>query len=143
MDIQKQIDAYITSQPEAKRNDMQALHRLLLRLLPAAKLWFSDGKNPQGKTVSNPTIGYGHYTIKYADGTTKDFFKIGLSANTTGISVYILGIKDKTYLANTYGKKLGKASVTGYCIKFKALKDINLDVLEAAIRTGAEAEEKE
>ena len=143
MDIQKQIDAYITSQPEAKRNDMQALHRLLLRLLPKGKLWFSDGKNPEGKVVSNPTIGYGHYLIHYADGSSKDFFKIGLSANTTGISVYILGIKDKTYLANNYGKKLGKASVTGYCIKFKNLKDINLDVLEAAIRSGAEAEEKE
>jgi hypothetical protein len=56
-----------------------------------------------------------------------------LSANTTGISVYILGIKDKKYLAETYGKKLGKASVTGYCIKFKTLKDINIETLKAAI----------
>jgi hypothetical protein len=59
-----------------------------------------------------------------------------LSANTTGISVYILGIEDKKYLAQTYGGKLGQASVTGYCIKFKALKNINIDVLEAAIRDG-------
>lgn len=139
MKVQEQINAYITSQPEPKRSDMQALHRLMLGVLPSGKLWFSDGKNSEGKTVSNPTIGYGHYTIRYADGTTKDFFKIGLSANTNGISVYILGIKDKTYLANTFGKKLGKASVTGYCIKFKNLKDINVDVLEAAIRSGAEA----
>ena len=41
-------------------------------------------------------------------------FQIGLSANKTGISVYILGIEDKKYLAQTYGKDLGKASVTGY-----------------------------
>jgi hypothetical protein len=61
-----------------------------------------------------------------------------LSGNTTGISVYIMGIKDKKYLEQTYGKKLGKASITGYCIKFKSLKDINLDVLESAIRYGAE-----
>ncbi|HYL06662.1 MAG TPA: DUF1801 domain-containing protein, partial [Thermoanaerobaculia bacterium] len=53
---------------------------------------------------------------------------------------YILGIKDKTYLAKTYGEKLGKASVTGYCIKFKALKDINADILEAAIKYGFEAQ---
>ena len=69
-------------------------------------------------------------TIKYADGKTKEFFQIGLSANTTGISVYIMGIKDKKYLAQTYGKKLGKASVTGYCIKFKTLKDINVMYLK-------------
>ena len=39
------------------------------------------------------------------------------------------------------GKKLGKASVTGYCIRFKALKDINIDTLEAAIRYGLAAQE--
>ncbi|MCK9282491.1 MAG: hypothetical protein M0P71_17895, partial [Melioribacteraceae bacterium] len=82
---------------------MQALHELTLQVLPACKLWFSDGRNSEGKTIANPNIGYGFYTIKYADGTTREFYQIGLSANKTGISVYILGIKDKTYLAKTYG----------------------------------------
>ena len=136
--MQEQIAAYITSQPEPKRSDMQALHRIILKVMPAGKLWFLDGKNSENKIVSNPNIGYGFYTIKYADGKTREFYQIGLSANTTGISVYIMGIKDKKFLADTYGKKLGKASVTGYCIKFKTLKDINIDVLEAAIRYGVE-----
>ena len=136
MNIPEQIAAYIACQPELKRSDMQTLHSIMLQVMPACKLWFLDGKNSEGKTVSNPNIGYGFYNIKYADGTTREFYQIGLSANTTGISVYIMGIKDKTYLAQTYGKKLGKASVTGYCIKFKTLKDINIDVLEAAIRYG-------
>jgi Domain of unknown function (DU1801) len=138
MNVQEQIKKYITSQPEPKRSEMQELHKFILQVLPGCKLWFLDGKNSEGKTVSNPNIGYGFYTIKYADGTTKEFYQIGLSANTTGISVYILGLKDKTYLTQTYGKKLGKASVTGYCIKFKTLKDINMDILEAAIRYGFE-----
>jgi len=138
MDVQEQIKEYISSQPEPKRSEMQELHQRILQTLPGCKLWFDNGKNSENKTVSNPTIGYGLQIIQYADGKTRDFFQIGLSANTTGISVYILGIKDKTYLAQTYGKELGKASVTGYCIKFKTLKDINMDVLEAAIRYGAE-----
>ena len=139
MNIPDQIKQYIDSQAEPKRSDMQTLHQHILGVLPGCKLWFDNGKNSEGKVVSNPNIGYGLYTIKYADGKTKEFFQIGISANTSGISVYVLGIKDKTYLAQTYGKELGKASVTGYCIKFKALKDINLDVLEAAIRYGVEA----
>jgi hypothetical protein len=138
MNVQEEIKKYITSQPEPKRSEMQALHQLALRTLPGCRLWFDNGKNSENKTVSNPTIGYGFQIIKYADGKTRDFFQIGLSGNKTGISVYILGIKDKTYLAQTYGKKLGKASVTGYCIKFKTLKDINLEVLEKAIRYGGE-----
>ena len=115
------------------------MDRRILQVLPGCKLWFDTGKNSEGKTVSNPNIGYGFYILKYADGKTRDFFQIGLSANTTGISVYILGIKDKTRLAQTYGKELDKASVTGYCIKFKALKDINIDVLEEAILYGVGA----
>jgi hypothetical protein len=136
MDIQEQIETYISSQPEPKRSDMRELHRVILEIMPACKLWFLDGKNSENKTVSNPNIGYGLYTIKYTDGKNREFYQIGLSANTTGISVYILGIEDKTYLSQTYGKEIGKASVTGYCIKFKTLKDINIDILKAAIRYG-------
>jgi hypothetical protein len=136
MNVQEQIEQYITSQPEPKCSDMQALHRMILEIMPACKLWFLDGKNSENKTVSNPNIGYGLQTTTYADGKTREFYQIGLSANQTGISVYILGIKDKKYLAQTYGETLGKASVTGYCIKFKALKNINIDVLGAAIRDG-------
>ena len=102
MNVKGQIKEYITAQPESKQSDMQALHSIIQKLMPAC-------------------------------------YQIGLSANTTGISVYIMGINDKTYLTKTYGKKLGKASVTGYCIKFKTLKDINIEILEAAIRYGFEA----
>jgi hypothetical protein len=139
MNVQEQIKKYINDQPESKRSDMQELHHIILQVMPACELWFLDGKNSENKTVSNPNVGYGSYTIKYADGQTKEFYQIGMSANTTGISVYILGIKDKKYLAQEYGKKIGKASVTGYCIKFKTLKDINIEILEAAIRYGVEA----
>lgn len=138
--IQDQIKEYITSQPEPKRSDMQELHRIILEIMPASKLWFFDGKNSENKTVSNPNIGYGLHTIHYADGKTREFYQIGISTNKTGISVYILGINDKTYLAKTYAEKIGKASVTGYCIKFKSLKDINIKILEEAIRYGFEAQ---
>src|SRR5690606_30164450 len=100
--------------------------------------WFLDGKDEKGKTVTNPNIGYGLQTIKYADGTGRPFYQIGISANTTGISVYIMGLTDKKYLVETFGKIIGKASVTGYCIRFKTLKGINIDVLEEAIRYGIE-----
>jgi hypothetical protein len=140
MNAQEQIKKYIASQPEPKHSDMQALHRVILQVMPACKLWFLDGKNSENKTVSNPNIGYGSQTMKYADGATREFYQIGLSANKTGISVYIMGIEDKKYLSQVYGKEIGKASVTGYCIRFKTLKDINIEILEAAIRFGFEGQ---
>lgn len=136
MTIQEQIQDYINSQPELKRNDMQELHNIIVELMPKCQLWFLDGKNNENKTVSNPNIGYGFYTLQYPDGKTRDFYQIGMSANTAGISVYIMNISNKAYLSKTYGEKIGKAGVTGYCIKFKALKDINIEILKAAILDG-------
>lgn len=140
MKVQDEIKNYIASHPEPKRTDMTELHKLIQQIMPGCKLWFLDGKDSENKTVSNPNIGYGEYTIKYADGKTRDFYQIGLSANSTGISVYIMGLGDKKYLPETYGKSIGKARVTGYCIKFKQLKDINTNILEDAIRFNVESE---
>ena len=136
MNTRKQIEEYIAAQPGPKCGEMQELHRVILALMPGCSLWFLDGKDDKGKIVSNPNIGYGMRTITYANGSTKDFYQIGMSANTTGISIYVLGLKDKKHLTNTYGKELGKASVTGYCIKFRRLGDVNIDVLSAAIQDG-------
>lgn len=138
MNVEAQIKEFIDSFPEPKRGDIQALHDMIRQVNPGCKLWFLDGKNSEGKVVTNPDIGYGSRPHKYADGTISEFYQIGLSPNKTGISVYILGIEDKKYLAETYATTLGKATVTGYCIRFKTLKDINTDVLEAAIAFGFE-----
>ena len=136
MNIITQIQLYIETLSDPKRTDMIELHRIITELIPHSKLWFLDGKNKEGKIVSNPNIGYGCRFIRYADGSSKEFYQIGLSANTTGISVYIMGIDDKTYLSSNFGKHIGKATVTGYCIKFKRLGDIHVDILKQAILNG-------
>lgn len=117
---------------------MKRLHKTILKVLPGCKLWFSDGKDANNQTVTNPTVGYGCLTMKYANGKTREFFRIGLCATGKGISVYIPGIKDRKYLAETYADKPGKAKVTGYCISFKTIKEINMEVLQHAIRFGFE-----
>jgi len=139
LNVQQEISNYINRQPRPKQDDMLALHSLALKILPGGKLWFDEGKDETNKTVTNPTVGYGSYTIKYADGKTREFFQIGFSGNTSGISVYIMGIKDRTYLPKHYTYTIGKASVTGYCIKFKKLSDVDISMLEQAMRYGIAA----
>jgi hypothetical protein len=90
-----QIEDYIAGQPEPKRSDLRELHQLVLDTMPGSQLWFLDGKDKDARTVSNPNIGYGLQTMRYANGKTRDFYRIGLSANTAGISVYVLGLSDK------------------------------------------------
>ncbi len=138
MSIEKQIEAYFLTQPEPKRSDLKELHRIILDAMPQCRLWFLDGKDESGKIVSNPNVGYGTHKMRHARGGAREFYQVGISANTAGISVYILGIEDKNYLAQAFGKDLGKAKVTGYCIKFKTLGDISVETLKHAIQYGVE-----
>ena len=132
----KQIMAFINQQTQPLQGDLKVLHSLLIEMLPDGPYWFMDGRNDENKIVSNPNLGYGKQILKYADGTTKEFYQIGISPNKTGISIYILGLADNKHIKKTYDKKIGKASVTTYCIKFKSINDINLELLKEAILFG-------
>jgi hypothetical protein len=136
MTTEDQISRYIESLPEPKQSDMRRLHSTILEMDPGCRLWFLDGRDASGKVISNPCIGYGTLSRQYANGEIKEMFQAGISANSAGLSVYIMGIDDKKYLQREYGDSIGKANVTGYCIKFKALKDINLGTLKNAIQHG-------
>jgi hypothetical protein len=138
MNLERQIETYISSLTETKQQYLKTLHGHILNLMPACKLWFLDGKDKTGKIVTNPNVGYGSQALNYADGKTKEYYQIGISANTTGISVYIMGLEDKKYLPETYSHKIGKASVTSYCIKFKNLKEVDIDILLQAINDGVQ-----
>jgi len=133
--VQAQIDRYIAAQDPPKREDIEAIQRLILAASPDCRLWFLDGRDGDDKVVTNENIGYGAQTQTYAGGKTREFYRIGLSANATGISLYLMGIKDRTYLPETYGGKIGKAKVTGYLVRFRRLKDLNLDTLQEMIAT--------
>ena len=136
MEIQAQIHQFISQQAEGKQQDLLSLHELMTLILPTGKLWMEDGKNEEGKVVTNPTIGYGQQKMQLAKGKSREMFQIGISANTSGISIYLIGIRNKLDLAQQFGARLGKVKVTGYCIKFKQLSDLDLCVLEEAIRMG-------
>lgn len=135
---QEDIAAFLASQPEPKGSDLRHVHERILAEYPDALLWFDDGRDDSGRVVTNPSIGYGTRTMHYADGSTRETFRIGLSANTTGISVYVMGLEDKTHLQRTYGAAIGKATVTGYCIRFRRLAVIEPQVLFRAIADGME-----
>jgi hypothetical protein len=134
--VQEQIDRYLESVPEPKQSDLRWLHAAVRAADPGCRLWFSDGKDDAGKVVSNPSIGYGTLSRQYADGEKREQFRVGISANSAGLSVYIMGLEDKQYLQEKYGGSIGKAQITGYCIKFKSLKVVDPNVLEEALRDG-------
>ena len=133
MGVQEQIDRYIGAQSPSKGEEMRSLHRRILEIAPDAELWFLDGRNDDGKVVSNPNIGYGSETLAYADGGSRAFYKLGLCATSSGLSLYVMGLKDRKFLSEAYGARLGKARITGYCISFRSIRDLDLGVLDEMV----------
>ncbi|MXO59050.1 DUF1801 domain-containing protein [Altererythrobacter salegens] len=136
MTVEQEIEDYVASLPAAKQDDLRRLHATIQAIAPGCSLWLLDGKDESGKVVSNPNIGYGRLEIRYANGTSKPFYRVGTSANTSGLSIYVMGLDDRKYLAEAFGGRLGKAAVTGYCVKFRALADLDMGVLEELLRFG-------
>jgi hypothetical protein len=129
MSTTEQIEQYLCSLSSQKAADMRSLHALFMEEINEPSLSFHDGKNEFGKVIANPTIGYGQCDLHSRNGKHQSSFRIGLSANATGISIYVLGLSDKTTLQEKFGPRLGKAKITGYCIRFKQMKDIEKSVL--------------
>ena len=136
LDVQSQIQSHFENLENAKSFELQQLHKLIVKINPTCKLWFDNGINDEGKVVTNPTIGYGLQTRHYSKGQTKEFFQIGICATTTGISIYLIGIKDKNILKETFAPSIGKATITSYCVKYKHLSDLNSETLTKLIQFG-------
>ena len=85
MDVPEQLEAYLASQPEPKQADLRRLHAHILAEFPGCRLWFTDGTNADGKVVANPNIGYGAYTITYADGSSREFYRAEYSRLALGL----------------------------------------------------------
>lgn len=57
--------------------------------------------------------------------------------------MYFMGLKDTALLSANFQNALGKAKITGYCVKFKSLNDLNLDELKRLIAFGFQGTSKE
>ncbi len=108
----------------------------MLEIAPDTRLWFLDGKDDSGKIVFNPNIGYGagHPAARTARAWSS--IASAFERQHDG-NIDLRHVNDWKYLAQTFGPTLGKASVTGYCIKFKSLADLDSAVLEDLLRSSA------
>lgn len=134
--VESQIESHFSDLPESKGNELKKLHEFILNVNSSVQLWFDNGINAAGKVVTNPTIGYGLQTLHYANGEMKEFFQIGICATSTGISIYFIGLRDKNILKEKFGSSIGKATMTGYCVKYKRLTDLNIEILDKLIHFG-------
>lgn len=134
MTTAEKISHHLATLSLEKSADLSRLYQLILDEMKGEELLFFDGKNEQGKVIANPTIGLGQCRLTYSDGSFQNTFRLGISANNTGLSIHILGLKDKKFLVDFLGTRLGKAKITGYAIRFGKMKDLDEVVLRGLVR---------
>ena len=134
MSTAEKISQHLATLSREKSAELSRLYHLIHEEMSTEDLHFFDGKNEQGKVIANPTIGFGQCRLTYSDGSFQDTFRLGISANSTGLSIHILGLKDKKFLTDFLGTRMGKAKITGYAIRFGKMRDIDEEVLRELVR---------
>ena len=80
-------------------------------------------------------VGYGTYTMTYADGKQRDWMRMGFSPRKQSLVLYIMdGFKGRAGML----KKLGPHKTGKACLYIKRLSDVDTDVL-AEIMTASYA----
>ena len=123
----QEVDDYIASLPEGRRDMVGEVHRAISAAVPEldVRMW--------GKF-----IGYGAFHYRYASGREGDWFPIGLANNKRYVSLYLCASDEDGYLAEANAERLGKVSVGRSCIRFKRLEDLNLEVAVELSRRAAD-----
>jgi len=111
---------YIAKLKEPRKAEVAALDRLI-RKTTKLKPFIQIG-----------ILAYGHRRLKYADGREVDWFRVGVASNASYISLYVSG-------ASRHKKALPKANITGGCVRFKRMSDLDHAALAKMIREGAKA----
>lgn len=116
---------YIDSIDEPRKSEMKELDALIRKAAPSLKPQMLSGM-----------LGYGkyHYKSKSREG---DWCAVLLSSRKQYISLYVCVTDGKKYLAEEYQKKLPKADIGKSCIRFKTLKDIDVEILKEMLKKAA------
>lgn len=111
------VEEYIASiQDETTEKDARTLFNLMHQISGEEPVLYGIG-----------TIGFGIYNYKYDSGRKGEAHTLGFYPRKGKITIYLM---DGTTRYSELLSKLGKHTITGYCVYIKQLSDIELPVLK-------------
>ncbi|MFO0955138.1 MAG: DUF1801 domain-containing protein [Candidatus Saccharibacteria bacterium] len=115
------VEQYIASLEDATlQNDALTIAEIMQRISGEKSQLYGYG-----------TIGFGVYKYHYESGRKGEAHTLAFYPRKGKITVYLM---DGTTRHAQLLAKLGKHMITGYCIYFKRLSDIELPILEQIIQ---------
>lgn len=113
------VEEYITSLDAATQKDARTLFEIMQRISGEKPILYGIG-----------TIGFGVYSYEYESGRKGESHVLGFYPRKGKITIYLT---DGTARYATLLSKLGKHTITGYCLYVKQLSDVELSILEQII----------
>lgn len=132
----RDVDEFLTSLPEGVRSDLITLDREIGAVMEGLPRVLYEGKLWGG--TDQEIIGYGLDSYVRSDGKRVEWFVVGLALQRNYISIYVNTVEDRLYLAEKYGRRLGKVKVGKSSISFSRVDDIDLDELVALVTKARE-----
>lgn len=131
------VDDFIAGLDDDRRDDIVTLDALIRERMPDAErvLWeglFWGGSEQQ-------IIGYDDWSYARRDGSTVDWFRVGLATQKNHISVYLNVTEDGEYLAKRYADRLGKVKIGSAAVSFTRVANVDLDELARLLSLAATA----
>jgi hypothetical protein len=119
------VEQYINSlEDESLKNDTRTLIEIMQGISSEEPILYGVG-----------TIGFGIYKYEYSSGRKGEAHTLAFYPRKGKITVYLM---DGTARYLKHLAKLGKHTITGYCVYIKRLSDIELPILEQILRESYE-----
>jgi uncharacterized protein YdhG (YjbR/CyaY superfamily) len=122
----KTVAQYLNAVPADRKELIEFLHEFIQKAAPSLKPHFASNM-----------LGYGSFPYKNYKNEEIEWPIIALANQKNYVSIYVCAVDNGTYVAETFAKDLGKASVGKSCIRFKKIEDVHLPTLKKVIAFAA------
>lgn len=119
----KTVTQYLRAVPAERKQLIEFLHDYIQKAAPSLKSHFASNM-----------LGYGSFSYRNHKNEPIQWPVIALANQKNYVSLYVCAVQDGKYIAETFAKELGKASVGKSCIRFKQLEEIHLPTLKKVIQ---------
>jgi len=130
------VDSFIAALDDPIGADMAVLDDLISQVMVGSERELYEGRFWGG--TDQRIIGYGRISQRRSNGTTIEWFLIGLARQKNTFSIYISAVEDGRYLVEARGAGVGKVKVGKSVISFRSLDDIDTTKLRHLVERARE-----
>jgi hypothetical protein len=117
------VEEYLSLVPADRRKDIDFLHAFIQKAVPKLKPYFASNM-----------IGYGSFYYLDSKKQKQSWPIISLANQQNYVSIYVCALIGDKAAIEKYKKELGKLTKTISCIRFKEIKEIDLDTLKTVLK---------